>query len=104
VFCRRQQPSEILLGMKKRGFGMNKWNGFGGKVEVNETIPQAAARELQEECGLDVDIAALAKRGLLRFQFTSNMNLVCSYIILFFPQFLVQFSSTMFADNGSARF
>ena len=23
---------EVLLGMKKRGFGTGKWNGFGGKV------------------------------------------------------------------------
>ena len=34
----------ILLGMKKRGFGSGKWNGFGGKVEPNETIEDAAKR------------------------------------------------------------
>jgi 8-oxo-dGTP pyrophosphatase MutT (NUDIX family) len=35
---------KILLGLKKRGFGEGKWNGFGGKVHVNETIRQAAVR------------------------------------------------------------
>lgn len=30
----RGKPSQILLvGMKKRGFGMGRWNGFGGRAE-----------------------------------------------------------------------
>lgn len=37
--------------MKKRGFGMGKWNGFGGKLKDGEIPEQAATRELQEECG-----------------------------------------------------
>ena len=44
VFLRRE--GEVLLGMKKRGFGEGKWNGFGGKVEAGETIVEAAAREV----------------------------------------------------------
>lgn len=47
--CRENQ---ILLAMKKRGFGTNKWNGAGGKVEADETIKQAAVRECQEEIGV----------------------------------------------------
>lgn len=39
----------ILLAMKKRGFGANRWNGVGGKIEPGETIEQAAIRECQEE-------------------------------------------------------
>ena len=34
----------ILLGMKKRGFGVGRWNGFGGKVHSGETILEAAKR------------------------------------------------------------
>ena len=34
----------LLLGMKKRGFGAGKWNGFGGKVDPGETILQGAIR------------------------------------------------------------
>lgn len=45
-------PWRILLGLKKRGFGAGKWNGFGGKVEKGETIEAAALRELEEESGL----------------------------------------------------
>lgn len=50
VFLRR--GNEILLAMKKRGFGEGKWNGAGGKVENGETPLQAAVREAQEEIGV----------------------------------------------------
>ena len=38
------QPGRVLLGMKKRGFGVGKWNGFGGKVQPGESIEEAARR------------------------------------------------------------
>ena len=46
VFCRREVNGckEILLGMKKRGFAAGKWDGFGGKVEGNESNEDAAKR------------------------------------------------------------
>ncbi|KAK3909831.1 7,8-dihydro-8-oxoguanine triphosphatase [Frankliniella fusca] len=66
----RNVADEILLGLKKRGFGEGKWNGFGGKVEPGETIPQAAARELTEECGLQAHY--LTKVGLLDFEFVND--------------------------------
>ena len=65
VFIRRN--NEVLLGMKKRGFGKGKWNGFGGKVELNETISSAANRELFEECGLKAH--NLKFIGLITFTF-----------------------------------
>lgn len=43
---------EILLAMKKRGFGAGKWNGVGGKLEPGETIEQALIRETREEIGV----------------------------------------------------
>lgn len=36
--------NQILLGMKKRGFGVNRWNGFGGKLQQGESILDAAKR------------------------------------------------------------
>ncbi len=36
--------TEICLAMKKRGFGMGRWNGVGGKVEKGEAIEDAALR------------------------------------------------------------
>lgn len=47
LFLRKED--EILLAMKKRGFGANRFNGVGGKIEPGETIEQALVRECQEE-------------------------------------------------------
>ena len=57
VFLR--EDCRVLLGMKKRGFGAGKWNGFGGKIETGETITEAAVREVKEECGYIVNIEDL---------------------------------------------
>jgi 8-oxo-dGTP pyrophosphatase MutT (NUDIX family) len=43
---------QILLAMKKRGFGEGRWNGVGGKVETGETVESAMTREAQEEIGV----------------------------------------------------
>lgn len=55
----------VLLGMKKRGLGEGKWNGFGGKIERNESTTEAAKREFWEETG--VHVAGIEKRGRLTF-------------------------------------
>jgi mutator protein MutT len=60
-----QREGEILLAMKKRGFGVDKWNGVGGKVEEGETYEAAAIRECQEEIG--VTPRSLKKAGELHF-------------------------------------
>lgn len=46
------RDDEILLAMKKRGFGANRYNGVGGKIEPSETLEQALIRECQEEIGV----------------------------------------------------
>lgn len=47
-----RQGGEVLLAMKKRGFGEGRWNGVGGKVEQGESIESAMVRESQEEIGV----------------------------------------------------
>jgi mutator protein MutT len=47
IFLRKD--GQILLAMKKRGFGSNRYNGIGGKIEPGETIEQALIRETEEE-------------------------------------------------------
>ena len=68
------QHPKVLLGMKKRGFGVGRWNGFGGKVATVETIEDAAKRELREEAGIKVE--NLDKVGILDFEFKDNPDIL----------------------------
>lgn len=43
---------EILLAMRKRGFGTGYYNGAGGKLLAGETVEKALLRETQEEIGV----------------------------------------------------
>ena len=58
---------EVLLAMKKRGFGAGKWNGFGGKLEAGETLEQGLVREAQEE--LSVTPRSFRKLAVIDFEF-----------------------------------
>ncbi|GFR16470.1 7,8-dihydro-8-oxoguanine triphosphatase [Trichonephila clavata] len=65
-----RQNGKILLGLKKRGFGIGKWNGFGGKIEKGETILECAKRELLEEAGMVAE--CLEEVGYLEFEFVED--------------------------------
>lgn len=66
--------SEILLGMKKRGFGEGWWNGFGGKLEEGETYDDCAKRECLEEAGIEV--GQLTHIANLHFFFDNILKVV----------------------------
>lgn len=65
TLCIVCENNRVLLGLKKRGFGMGRWNGFGGKLHDGETIEEAAHRELTEEAGITA--LDLNKLGVLEF-------------------------------------
>jgi 8-oxo-dGTP diphosphatase/2-hydroxy-dATP diphosphatase len=67
TLCLTKKEGMVLLGMKKRGFGEGRWNGFGGKVEEGETIIDAAIREMREESGLRIE--DLEEKGIINFHF-----------------------------------
>ncbi|MFA5359042.1 MAG: 8-oxo-dGTP diphosphatase [Patescibacteria group bacterium] len=71
TLCLIMEADKILLGMKKRGFGAGRWNGFGGKVHEGETIEEALHRELQEEAG--VTVKTIEKRGVIDFDNNGKM-------------------------------
>ena len=62
-------PERVLLGRKKRGFGMGKLNGFGGKVRPGETPVRTIVREVAEESGVVVSPDALRSAGSVTFLF-----------------------------------
>ncbi len=56
--------------MKKRGFGVGKLNGVGGKVEKGESIENALLRETREE--VNVEIKEFEKVAVIDFYFKDN--------------------------------
>ncbi|HEY4715340.1 MAG TPA: 8-oxo-dGTP diphosphatase [Candidatus Paceibacterota bacterium] len=74
TLCIIHQHPKVLLGMKKRGFGAGRWNGFGGKPNEGETIEEAALRELKEEAGLEA--LEMAKKGVIEFEFENDSNVL----------------------------
>ena len=73
-FRTHEGKRQLLLGMKKRGFGVGKWNGFGGKFDAGETVRDCALRELEEESGLVPE--RLEWRAQLLFTFRDSGKLM----------------------------
>lgn len=65
---------ELLLAMKKRGFGEGRWNGVGGKFdsEKDNDIYETAIREMEEEIG--VIAQKIKKTAILSFYFPYQKN------------------------------
>lgn len=64
--------AEVLLGLKKTGFGAGKWVGLGGHIEDGEKPESAAVREVQEESGLVVPADALQHMASITFVFPAR--------------------------------
>ena len=60
---------QVLLGEKKKGLGLGKLVGPGGKLEPGETPRQAAVREVFEESGLHTSENELVLVGRIRYEF-----------------------------------
>ncbi len=82
TLCFCLKDDQVLLAMKKRGFGVGKWNGYGGKVAGIETPKLGAVRELKEESGLIADESALDQVGLVRFYFEAKQLFECHVFIV----------------------
>lgn len=66
--------NQVLLCMKKRWFWVGKYNWAGWKVEWEETIIEAAKRELQEETWIDVGLDILNRRWVFHFYFDNKSD------------------------------
>ena len=56
VLCLDAEGSLLLMRWRDPVDGHDTWEPPGGKVEPGESLLQAAARELREEAGIDVDL------------------------------------------------
>lgn len=72
TICVVRHGRRVLLGLKKRGFGAGRWNGFGGKVNDGESVEDAAKREVFEEIG--VVLNDLGHLGIIKFCFKAKPN------------------------------
>jgi 8-oxo-dGTP diphosphatase len=73
-FLLRDRPdgAQVLLGMKRTGFGRGKIVGIGGHVEPGETDRQAVIREVFEETGVVVRQEDLTDAGVVQFVFPAR--------------------------------
>jgi 8-oxo-dGTP diphosphatase/2-hydroxy-dATP diphosphatase len=78
TLCLPIKNNQILLGLKKTRFGKGRWNGFGGKVQIGETIEQATKRELFEEC--KISATELTELGNLQFYYKHKQDTIETYI------------------------
>ena len=72
ILVKGDPVEEVLLGLKKEGFGQGKFVGFGGKIENHETIKNAAIRELQEEASVVIAVRDLEHIAHLTFIFPAR--------------------------------
>ena len=72
TLCFLVKEDQVLLAMKKRGFGKDRWNGVGGKLNLGETIKQAAVRETKEE--IEVIVRRIEKVAVLDFYFPNDLE------------------------------
>lgn len=72
TLCFLQTETDLLLAMKKRGFGEGRMNGVGGKVQGDETPEQAIVREAFEEIEVTLEEDKLEKVAILHFSFDTK--------------------------------
>jgi ADP-ribose pyrophosphatase YjhB (NUDIX family) len=78
IKSKNDKPSQICLAMKKRGFGVGKWNGVGGKInDSDKSIKDTAIRETIEE--INVVPKNLKRVATLTFEYPLHAD--CNQIV-----------------------
>lgn len=84
TLCFCTKGDQVWLGMKRRGFGAGKRNGYGGKLKLEDHDDHFlnVARELQEETGIVADPKELELRGCTYFNFQDGRAFQCYVFLL----------------------
>lgn len=75
TLCFLLRDDRVNLGWKKRGLGVGKLNGYGGKRQPGETLVDCAVRELFEEALVAVAPECLQSVGVLTHEVKSCADL-----------------------------
>lgn len=69
VYISRQDKTLMIYrnSSNRQDDHLGKWNGLGGKLELNESPVEAAIREVQEEAGLQFQSQDFQSLGFLQF-------------------------------------
>lgn len=87
------------MGLKKRGLKAGCWNGFGGKLEQDETPLECIVRETEEEAGIKLDEAR--EIGICKFH---NYGFKYTIQVHFLDLNLIReswYQLTRWSQNGS---
>ncbi len=63
IICRDSGGSDddVLLIQRGKAPSYGRWSIPGGAVEVGETLREAVAREVMEECGIEIELGPVAE-------------------------------------------
>jgi len=82
TLCLLLKENKILFAMKKRGFGVGRWNGAGGKFDPergDKHILDAAVRETEEEIGVKKKIRKKLQCFIFGLIKTKSVIRMCIY-------------------------
>ncbi|MHA7190877.1 8-oxo-dGTP diphosphatase [Arthrobacter sp. MDT2-16] len=65
-------PREVLLGLKRTGFGAGRVVALGGKIDGRESALEAVVREVAEESGIALDPSAVREAGRIAWSFPAR--------------------------------
>ncbi|BBE22415.1 hypothetical protein MN0502_12980 [Arthrobacter sp. MN05-02] len=63
---------EVLLGLKRTGFGTGRVVALGGKIDGQESAVEAAVREVAEESGIQLSAAGVRSAGRITWSFPAR--------------------------------
>ncbi|WP_434991825.1 8-oxo-dGTP diphosphatase [Arthrobacter sp. Ld5] len=63
---------QVLLGLKRTGFGTGRVVALGGKIDGAETAREAAVREVAEESGIILVPSAVRAAGTITWRFPAQ--------------------------------